>query len=63
MTMLNSDQIQRELTAIEAFDNLFLAASKRYPDEVAGFLFRQLRKQELLRLESNSAKKLLLSGL
>jgi hypothetical protein len=61
--MLNSDQIQRELTAIETFDILFLETSKRDPDEVVGFLFRQLRKRELLRLESNSAKKLLSSGL
>ena len=51
--MLNLDQIQRELRAIEDFDNVFLAASERRQEEVVGFLFRQLRKQELLRLEES----------
>lgn len=49
--MLVSDQIQRELAAIEDFDSIFLTSDKRHKDEVIGFLFRQLRKQELLRLE------------
>jgi len=34
--MLSSDQIQRELRAIEDLDAVFLAASKYYPEEVPG---------------------------
>ena len=48
--MLNLDQIQSELRAIEDFDAVFVAANRRYPEEVVGFAFRQLRKQELVRL-------------
>ena len=48
--MLSFDQIQRELKAILDFDLLFLAASKHHPEEIVGFKFRQLRRQELLGL-------------
>ncbi len=48
--MLSFDQIQREIKAILDFDILFLAASTHYPEEIAGFKFRQLRRQELLGL-------------
>ncbi len=46
--MVSLDDILRELRAIEDFDALFLARSKHYPEEIVGFAFRQLRKQELL---------------
>jgi hypothetical protein len=52
--MLSFDQIQRELKAILDFDLLFLAASKHYPEEIDGFKFRQLRRQELLGLAESS---------
>ena len=47
---LSVDQIQRELEAIAAFDNLFLARSEPCTDEIVGFELRKLRRQELLRL-------------
>lgn len=46
--MPSLNQIQRELKAILDFDILYLAASRHYPEEIVGFKFRQLRKQELL---------------
>jgi hypothetical protein len=50
LLMLSFDQIQLELKAILDFDLLFLAASKHHPEEIVGFKFRQLRRQELLGL-------------
>ena len=50
--MLSLDEILSELRAIEEFDALFLARSEHYPEEVVGFAFRQLRKQELLQVRA-----------
>lgn len=55
--MLSLDQIQLELKAILDFDLLFLAASEHYPDEIVGFKFRQLRRQELLGLAESLASR------
>ena len=55
--MLSFDQIQRELRAILDFDNLFLAGSEHYPEEMDGFELRKLRKQELLGLAELLASK------
>jgi hypothetical protein len=40
---LSVDQIQRELEAIAAFDNLFLARSEHCADEIVGLELRKLR--------------------
>ena len=46
--MLSLDQALRELKAILDFDDLFLAWSEHYAEEIIGFELRKLRKQELL---------------
>ena len=57
VSMLSLDQIQRELRAIVDFDVLFLAANTHYPEEIDGFKFRQLRRQELLALAKSIASR------
>jgi hypothetical protein len=52
---MSLDQIQRELEAIAAFDNSFLARSEPCTDEIVGFELRKLRRQELLRLAESIA--------
>ena len=48
--MLKLDQIRRDLQAILDFDSLFSVQSEHYPEEIMGFKFRQLRREELLAL-------------
>jgi hypothetical protein len=48
--MLKLDQIRRELLAILDFDSRFSVQSEHYPEEIMGFEFRKLRKEELLAL-------------
>jgi hypothetical protein len=46
--VMSTDEILREIDAITEFDILYLARIDHHPEEVAGFEFRKLRKQELL---------------
>lgn len=45
---MSTDEIMREIDAIKEFDILYLARIDHHPEEVVGFEFRKLRKQELL---------------
>ena len=48
--MLSLDQIERELNAIDEFDEKFLSEADHTVEEIVGFRLRQIRKQELLDL-------------